>query len=1059
MRKFTNRVIAFLFFMVPLIANAQTGITGRVINEKDGTAIEGASVLVKGKTTGAKTDANGNFTISAKTGDILIISSISFRTQQVKVRDNAAITIRLINAAGTLEEVIVTAMDIKRDPRELGYSAPKVSGKDIQESQRENFLNALAGRVPGVNITPTGGQAGASTNIVLRGYNSLALSNQPLFVIDGVIVDNQVIDENSNSGSGLGLSEAGRVNGVTSNRFTDYTNRVSDLNPNDIESMTVLKGPEATALYGSQAASGAIIITTKKAKAVTERKFKILGINYDNSFRVQKLTRTPDINTDYDMGVNGKLDSTFIYYGPKLPAGATKQDNIKNFFKNGFAQTHNLVVTFGNKLASFRVSGSYFNQSGVVPNNKYTRYTLTASTTLRYKKLVDITPSITLTSSTNAKPLRGAGGYLLNILRWPATDDVLNAYNADGTKRELYTAGDANEEIDNPYWNVQSNRSYDKLDKKSASLAVNITPFSWLTVAGRFGYETYKNDGWSFYHPESFIYTRARRGEQDNFYRKYVGYNHTITATAKRSFRKFNGRLMVGTMWQDYKTSMWAVNGTGVANATTFKFDPNIIGDSNATNPATRTRLYRNNNFNDYNYRQLRQIAYFGEVAVNWNNIIFVNYTHRFEEGSTLPKVNRRVNYPAGSVSIIFTDLIKPLRKSNFLTYGKLRASLASTAKSNTPYSNQSIFVAQTSSGQGYLYDFTNSNYNLIPERQSTYEAGIELRFLKNRLTIDGTYYNTLNKDQILEILRASYGTGFVLNTLNLSTTRNEGVEVAINYKIIQKKNFNWDLGLNFNRAWNKLLTMPDVLPEFYIADTWLYANARAGLQRGGPTTSITSWGYQRNKAGDILVDPATGLPLVDNTFKVRGDRNPDFTLGITNNLRCRNWTLSMLWDAKVGGDVFNGNQMFLTSIGRSTLTADREQPHVFNGVLRDGLENSATPTKNNIVIVPYLNQGYYTTGLTEEYFIEKDVNYFRLRDITLSYNFKNLLKGNIGKRVKTLSAFVTGNNLVLISNYTGADPSINGNTPGTKGVGAFGFDYGTLPETISINFGIRAGF
>ena len=1060
MRKFTNRLFAFLFFLIPLVTNAQTtSITGKIVNEKNGIPVEGATIMVKGKTTGTKTDANGNFTIAANKGDVIVVSSVNFKAQQIKVKDNTAINVRLLTADETLEEVlVVTAMDIKRNSRELGYAAQGVSGAEVQETQRENFLNALAGRVSGVSITPTSGNAGASTNIVLRGYNSLALSNQPLFVIDGVIVDNSVIDENSNSGSGLGLVETGSRNvNQTSNRGNDYTNRVSDMNPNDIESYTVLKGPEATALYGSQASSGAIIITTKKAKVFASKKFKLGGINYDNSFRIQIVERLPEIFTDYNMGINGRIDSTFAYFGPKLPAGTVKKDQAKEFFKTGFSQTHNLTVDFGTKAMSFKVSGSAFDQSGTIPDNKYTRYTAKISTTLRYKKLIEILPSYTYTYSKNNKPIRSANGYLTTLLRWPVNDDLNNIYNADGTKRELYTAGDANDEFDNPMWNVKNNRSYDKLNKQSATLGINIFPLKWLTVNGRFGYETFKNDGWTFYHPETFLLTRAIRGQQDNYYRRYEGYNHTISATAKKSLGKFNGRLMVGTMWQDYKTSAWSNYGTGIADATTFQFDPKLIGDSSITNSVTRLRLYRNTVFKTFNYKQQRQLAYFGEVALNWNNIVFVNYTHRFEEGSTLPKINRRVNYPAGSVSIIFTDLIKPLKKSNFLTYGKLRGSLANTAKANSPYSNQSFFVAQTSSGGGYGYDFNNANFQLLPERQSTYEFGTELRFFKNRFSIDATYYNTLNKDQILELVRTSYGTGFILNTLNLSSTRNQGVEISTNYKIIQKSNLTWNLGLNFTKSWNKLLTLPDNLPEFYISDTWLYGNARAGLRRGGPTTSITAAGYARNKAGKILVDPTTGFPVLDPTFLVRGDRNPKFTLGINNSFKYKNLTINMLWDAKVGGDIFNGNELFLTTIGRSNLTSNREIPQIFNGVLKDGLENTTTPTKNNIVVLPYLNQGYYTAAFPEEYFIEKDVSYMRLRDLTVNYNFKNAIKKL--KCFKTLSAFVTGNNLILISNYTGADPAVNGTTPGTRGVGAFGFDFGTVPEPISINIGLRAGF
>ncbi len=1057
MRKITNRLVAYLFFMFPLFAFAQTSITGKVVNEKDGKPIEGVSVVVRGSKSGTNTDANGNFTISAKQGDVIIISSVNFKEQQIRVGSNN-ITVRMVASDGTLEEVVVTAMDIKRNPRELGYSVQSLKGSDVQETQRENFLNALGGRIAGVSITPTSGNAGASTNIVLRGYNSLSLSNQPLFVVDGVIVDNSVVDENSNSGSGLGLVETGTRNvNQTSNRGNDYTNRVGDLNPNDIESVTVLKGPEATALYGSQASSGAIIITSKKAKKFETKKFKLGGINYDNSFRFQFVERLPDLYTDYDMGVNGRLDSNFSYFGPKLPAGSARTNQAKEFFKTGFSQTHNLAVNVGNKLTSFLISGSAFDNSGVIPDNRYTRYTVKVSNTTRIKNFLEIIPSFTYTHSINKKPIRSSNGYLTTLLRWPVNDDLNNIYNSDGTKREIYTAGDPNEEVDNPLWNVHNNRSYDKLNKQQYTLAVNIFPVKWLTVAGRFGYETFKNDGWTFYHPETFLLTKATRGSQDNYYRKYEGYNHTINATAKKSLGKFNGRLMVGTMWQDYKTSAWSNYGTGIADPTTFQFDPKRIGDSSATDPLTRLRLYRNNVFQDFNYRQTRQLAYFGEVAINWNNIVFINYTHRFEEGSTLPKINRKVNYPAGSVSVIFTDLIKPLKKSNVLSYGKLRASLANTAKANSPYSNQSVFTLQTSSGGGFSYDFTNNNFFLLPERQSTYEFGTELRFFNNRLSIDGTYYNTLNKDQILELVRTSYGTGFILNTLNLSSTRNQGIEIATNYKILDKTNLIWNIGFNFTKSWNKLLTLPDNLPEFYISDTWLYGNARAGLRRGGPTTSITAAGYARNLNGDILVDPNTGFPVLDPTFLVRGDRNPDFTLGINNTIRYKNWSFNMLWDLKIGGDVYNGNELFLTSIGRSKLTANREYPQVFNGVLRDGLENTATPTKNNIVVTPYLNQGFYTAGFPEEYFIEKDVNYLRMRDLTINFNFKDIIKTK--KWIKGLSAFVTANNLILITNYTGADPAVNGSTPGTRGVGAFGFDYGTVAEAISINLGLRAGF
>lgn len=262
----------------------------------------------------------------------------------------------------------------------------------------------------------------------------------------------------------------------------------------------------------------------------------------------------------------------------------------------------------------------------------------------------------------------------------------------------------------------------------------------------------------------------------------------------------------------------------------------------------------------------------------------------------------------------------------------------------------------------------------------------------------------------------------------------------------------------------NEVTDLPANVPEFYLSDTWLYGNARGGLVKGGPTTSITAYGYMRNKDGAILISPTNGLPVIDPNFRYRGDRNPDFTLGFLNNLNYKNWRFSMLWDLKVGGDVFNGTEMYLTRIGRSLQTEDRFTPRVINGVLQDGLENSATPTKNTISIIPYYNTTYYTPnasnqGIPEEEYIQKDVNYLRLRDLTVSYTFPTAGLRNNLSFVRALTLFVTGNDLILITNYLGADPAVNGVSAGSRGVGGFGFDYGNIGAPISVNFGLRANF
>ncbi|MBC6489584.1 SusC/RagA family TonB-linked outer membrane protein [Flavihumibacter stibioxidans] len=1059
MSKVTKALFALILSCMAVFAWAQQrSITGTV--QSSGGPLVGATVNVKGTTRSTSTDENGRFTISAQNGDVLSISYIGYTSMEIRVADGTSFNISLAQEEDAMEEVVV-AMDIKRKPRELGYSTQSVKGAEIQQTQRENFVNSLQGRVAGLTINQTSGIAGASSQIVLRGFNSLSLNNQPLFVVDGVIIDNNTIDENSGGGSGIGLASD------RPNRNNDYANRISDINPNDIENITVLKGPEATALYGSQASSGAVIITTKKAKT------NELAVQYDNSFRMSKVTRLQDTYNEYSNGTNGAPSAILRYFGPKYAEDAPRYDNIGNFFRTGFSQTHNLGADFGYGKSIFRVSGSYFNQNGVVPANDFKRYNLRISNTTKIGKKIELIPSLAYARSENDKVLRSAGGYLLSLYAWPVTNDINRYQDEDGNKLPLLATIAGTGEIDNPFFNVYKNNSRDVTDRLTATMGINYNPFDWLSVSGRFGYDTYKTEGYTRYHPLSYFLSAATRGNQDNFYRRYEGYNHTITATARKKVGDFTLRAMAGTMWQDYQTRMFAVAGSrlvdSIVNGIMYKggtiiTDANyneLIGlpsDSNATNPTTRTRLLQNN-FGKYNQQILRQLAYFGEVSVGYKNLAFLNYTHRFETASTLPKKNRNYNYPGVSLSLIMSDIFPVLKQGPVMNYFKLRGSVASTARLNTPYSTQSVFVNNFASGGGYSYGFTNANPDLKPETQSTFEIGSEFKLWNNRITLEGTYYNTLNKGQIVENFRLSYGTGFVLNTQNAASTRNQGIEIMLDANVVKSSKFGWNLMLNFNKMYNKVVKMPAMVKEFYISDTWLYGNARGGLVMNGPTTSITSYGYKRNNAGQILINPLTGLPVNDPTFLVRGDRNPDFTLGINNRFTYGNLELKILFDLKVGGDIFNATKMYLTSIGKSMVTADRYTPRIIEGVLNDGLQDTENPTPNTISVIPAYNDAYYTsTSMPEEAFMEKDVNWLRLRDVTLSYVFPRRIYSKL-KSVKTISAFVTGNDLLLFTNYSDGDPSVSGNTAGSRGVGGFGFDYGTLPPPISVNIGFRVGF
>jgi TonB-linked SusC/RagA family outer membrane protein len=1061
MRKFTNRLIAILFFLVPLVTQAQNAVTGKVLDEK-GNPVSGATVLLKGSKSGTKTDASGNFTITAKAGDVLVVSSVNFGTQQVKLKDGGTVAVNLTSKDGTLDEVVVTAMDIKKNPRELGYSVQTAKGSELAETQRENFVNALQGRVSGLAVTPTTGTAGASSGIILRGFNSLSGTNQPLFVIDGVIADNSTFNSNSQGGSGIGLASDGN------NRNIDNTNRIADINPNDIESVSILKGPEATALYGSQASSGAILITTKKAKGTGG---KIL-VTYDNNFKMQKLTRFARVNNDYGPGAaNGVPDPAgrFTSFGPQWAAGTQLYDNLHHFFETGFSQTHNLGLEFGTKKVAFRASGQYLNNSGVVPNNFYKKYTGRISNTTKIGKYITLSPSVAYSYADNKKPTKGSSSYLMSLYQWPGNNDIRNYQDDYGGKLTLFNANQ-NADFDNPIWSSKNNITGDITRRLISTLGIDIKPFSWLSVAGRFGYDTYKTDGYIMIHPQSFYLTAATLGTQENYYTTYKGYNHTITASAKKEWKGFTGRLLVGTMYQDFETDQYAVAGNHIADSIVagklYKngsvittFHPT---DSSQTVPNSRIRLARATQGLP-NLKIFREVAYFGEVSLGYKNVAFLTYSQRFEKASPIPPKNNNYHYPGASMSLIVSDIFPVMKKGNILDYFKLRASLANTARLNDPYTNQRVFVPNQSSNSypttTYTYSFTNNNPDLVPERQSTYEVGTEIRFLHERITLDAAYYNTLATKQISQGFRASYATTAVLNTTNSSSLRNEGLEITLNLTPVKKKNLNWNINFNFTHNWSKVLTLPESIGQyndFYNSDTYI-SNVRGGLIRGNSTGTITGSTYQRNDKGQILINATTGLPLTNGGNQLIADRNPDFTLGTLNSFRYKNWTLSFLWDLKMGGDIYNGTDQALTSIGKSARTANRNNPIVVDGVLNDGLQNTANPTKNTIVVIPNFLSTYYTT-MPDEEFIEKDVNWLRLRDVTLNYRLSEKLTKRI-KYLKAMSFFITGNDLILSTNYRGADPSINANNPGTLGVGGYGMDLGNTPTPLALSFGLKASF
>ncbi len=1023
---FLRRVLLTLFltFTVAVGLRAQNRpaaenfVTGKVTTAEDNSPIPGASVVVRGTTRGTTTDASGNFRIQANAGQTLRFSAIGTKGRDVAVGKESVINVTLTQEENALNEVVVTALGIKQEKRALGYAVQEVKGSVLAETQRDNFMNALNGRVAGAMITPSSGSPGASTSIMLRGVSSIGGNNQPLFVVDGLPISNNTFNQ-------------GALVSDSPNRNSDYQNRGADINPNDIETLTILKGPEATALYGLDAASGAIVITTKKGTAGRGR------ITYDNAFRFENAYRFPEYQKTFGPGDNGNFSvPTRSYFGPRYPADVPLYDNVKNFFQTGITNRHNLSLEGGSDKTTYRLSVGYTNQGGVIPTTKFERLSVRLAATTRLNSKLEASTTFNFVNTSNIKAGKGQSSTLLSLIYWPQSDDASNYLNNDGTRRRLNPNSDA-QDIDNPFFDVYKNKNSDRTNRIIGNVTLSYDPASWLNVRGLIGADVYSTLGNLLFHPQS---NRAisTRGSIENYTDVSQLLNGQLLATGRKEFGKIKTSLLVGTSFDDRRNEVNAIRGEQF-------YEPDFNGINNT--PPTTQRAKNTLN-------KIRRQAVFGQFSASYNDLIYVNATARNDWSSTMPIQSRSFFYPSVSTSFVLTEL-PALQGNRVLSFAKLRASYAEVGKdAPAPYITQANLSPQVTTGGGLAYGVFGGNGVLVPERTTSYEFGADVRLFNGRLTFDAAYFNRTANNQI-SAPRLSYGTGFILQYINSGTIQSKGVELLVTGNPVRRTNFNWDITANFTRNNSTVLSLPADQPEFYISDTWLYANVRNSLFVGQAATTFGGNDYQRNTKGDILINPTTGYPVKNTNFTPIGDRNPRFTLGLTNSFRYKNWTASALLDFRRGGDVFNANELFFYTSGLSTKTLDRETPRVVKGVLNDGLQNTATPTANTIQVTPITRNDFYNAAYVEADFIEKDINWLRLRDVTLRYVFPAAMLGNT-KVLRGASVFFTGTDLFLITNYTGADPAVNGLNASTNGSGATGFDYGTIAIPRGYSFGVQ---
>ncbi|MDE6214832.1 SusC/RagA family TonB-linked outer membrane protein [Bacteroides sp.] len=1035
-------------------------ITGKV-TDAAGEPIIGASVLVKERGTGAVTDIDGKFSVEASAGNTLMISFIGYRTMEIKVAAASTYIVTLQDDSQALDEVVVTAMGIKKDRKALGYAIDEMRADELMKNKSANPLTSLSGKIPGVNITQSSGAAGSGAQIILRGATSVSedRDSQPLFVVDGVIYDNS---------SSVGGNSA--FDGST-NTSTTTSNRVMDISPEDIESMSVLKGPAAAALYGSRAANGVVLITTKKGK--TGRVEVNLAAKYITSWTI----KTSEAQTRYRRGFmedqfkdgvyQGAVYNDFSYnsWGDHMSAGEKTYDNIGNFFQNGGVWDTNLSVSGGNEKGNFYLSGSFFDQDGVVPNTGYTKSTFRFNGEQRWK-MFTFGANASYSEARTAKTLTSGGlygssgdGAMSRLFGFGTTDDMSHYLNEDGTRYRMFGDRlDAASESDNPYWIINKTSVKDKTMRFTGNFNVKADITDWWWVSYRMGIDSYTTDYAKRLAAGGVMKLAWQDGMMSDNTTNYHYLSTNFLTNFNKQFGDFGFNLLLGTSTDKTTTKQDYRMAYG------FEVDNFFSYDNAAEN---------NKSFKYYTYEK-RLVGVFGEFRADWKNMVFLTVTGRNDWTSTLAANNRSYFYPSVGGSVVFSQFLQDkglLTDNSILSFGKVRASWAKVGKDTNPYGlTTALWPVHTYLGDkvGLGNSWTRGNKDLKPEMTESTEIGVELHFFKNRLKLDYAYYTNNSIDQIISP-RGPQSTGYIFCSVNMGNVKNKGMELSISGTPIQTKNLEWETGINIAGNRGRLEGLATGMDVMYVTDVQ-YGYAKAASYSEGAFMGIAGTQWVRNDEGQVIIGK-NGLPTKESnpTYMYLGNREPKFTGGWTNSLTWKNWSFNMLWEFRVGGYVYNGTQQMMDNCGTSQYTADmRDKGITISGVqLQNGSYVPVSYTyewdknytidgveKSGATIIADYYQNYHHYEVAN--YLTK-VNSLRLRQISLSYDIpKSILnKTNVFKRA-VLSASAT--NLLLFTNYKG-DPEAAASGAGVGGSSSVGFDYCGVPSTASFAFGVNLTF
>jgi TonB-linked SusC/RagA family outer membrane protein len=1090
--KLTTALVALL---LTISVSAQT-MTGTVIDDQTNDALIGASVQVKGTNKGTTTDTNGKFTLQARTGETLVVSYVGYANLEVAVTGNDQ-TIRL-SSDNQLDEVTVTALGISREKKSLGYAVQEVKGDNLDKARETNILASLSGKVAGLTVVGNPSGIGSSARVTIRGERSLNLDrNQPLFVVDGVPISNEF-----RGSSGSSFQEA------------DYGNGAGFVNPDDVESITVLKGANATALYGSRANNGVILIKTK-----TGRGTKGIGVSINSTVSFENVLRLPEYQNVYGQGLGnfsfidgnggGTADGVDESWGPRMDGQLLPQydsptsngfrggdvgnlftqigpvrladqlatrgsiqatpfspqpDNVRNFFETGVTQTHNVAVNGSNDKSDFRLSYTWLDQTGIVPNTDLKRNFIAFAGGYNLTPKFKVRTAINYINSNSAnRPNLSYGTenimYLFNcwLGRSVNVENMRDYWQAG--REGLNQFGFNYNYHDNPYFNVFENTNSQELNRVYGNLALTYDFTPALSLMVRSG-----TDASNEFRARRRAYS-TQRFQRGSYREELIGFQETNTdflLNYKRNFAsKFDFNFGLGGNAMRQKGRNTDVIAPQLAV-------PEVYALSNS-----RVALA---NVSGQPFFQKRINSLYATTQLGFNNFLYLDLSARNDWSSTLPSDSRSYLYYAANVSAVLTDAFK-LSNNSVLSYAKLRAGIAQVGNDTDPYRLIAVYNAQTAVlGQpAYTESDRLVNPELKPEISTSFETGADIRFFNNRLGLDVTYYNTASRNQLLP-LELSITTGYRSRFINAGLIRNQGVEVMLNLVPVKTRNFQWDVNVNWSRNRSKVEELykdpisGQEVTTYVMGSRYVTIEARVGEQMG----DMYGIGFERVSAdpnspyydasgqyvGQIVYNSA-GKPVATATRIKLGNYNPDWLGGINNTFTFKGITVGALFDIRSGGEVYShtqtvgreGGQIIETLEGRAN---GYDLSLEGNGVVGEGVvrNSDGTFSPNAVELSSREWHTSYTLGRRLVEGVIYDASFVKLREARIGYTIPNKVWGKSG--IRDLSISVVGRNLALWAEAPHIDPETSSTVGGTV---IPGVESVAIPSTRSIGVNLNCRF